>query len=137
MKANCSEYIWVCRQSGLPHICSMFQCNMFHLAQGRTCPISGNNFANIGGPDCSNSEEGVERRLSELDTEERANYGIGVQGAAKTVRARHVYREALTNSAIGGSARELAAGTSQGDASCCDGADAVRPQRGFSTSLGQ
>ena len=109
----------------------MFQCNMFHLAQGRTCPISGNNFANIGGPDCSNSEEGVERRLSELDTEERANYGIGVQGAAKTVRA-------LTNSASGGSGpRELAAGTSQGDASCCDGADAVRPQRGFSTSLGQ
>ena len=132
VKANCSEYLWVCRQSGLPHICSMFQCNIFHLAQGRTCPISGNNFANIGLPDCSNSEEGVERRLSELDADERANYGIGVQGAAKTVRARHVYREAITNFASVGAARDLAAETSDGDASCCDGVDMVRPQHGFS-----
>lgn len=101
VKANCSDYIWVCRQSGLPHICSMFQCNIFHLAQGRTCPISGNNFTNIGGADCSGSEEGVERRLSELDADERANYGIGVQGAAKKMRARQAYQEALTNFASG------------------------------------
>lgn len=115
VKANCSDYIWVCRQSGLPHVCSMFQCNIFHLAKGQTCPVSGNNFANIGGSECSaaatsgpfDDGEGVERRLSELDADVRANYGIGVQGAAKTMRARQVYREAITNFASGTNSRTL------------------------------
>ncbi len=131
VKANCSDYIWVCRQSGLPHVCSMFQCNIFHLAQGRTCPISGNNFTNIGGADCSGSEEGVERRLSELDADERANYGIGVQGAAKKMRARQAYQEALTNFAAGGAAQAAAARATQSDkmvseSSYCDGENVVR-----------
>jgi hypothetical protein len=53
VKANCSDYIWICKQAGLPHVCSMFQCNIFHLGQGRTCPVSGNNFGNIGGSECA------------------------------------------------------------------------------------
>ena len=131
VKANCSDYIWVCRQSGLPHICSMFQCNIFHLAKGRTCPISGNNFTNIGGADCSGSEEGVERRLSELDADERANYGIGVQGAAKKMRARQAYQEAITNFASGGAALAATTGAVQSDKMASespyrDGANAVR-----------
>ena len=142
VKANCSDYIYICRQSGLPHICSMFQCNIFHLAKGRTCPISGNNFANIGGSDCSaaaanghfGDEEGVERRLSELDADERANYGIGVQGAAKKMRARQAYREAITNFATTGGTSQEPGRSAQGEGEasesvCSEGVDMVRPAK--------
>ena len=108
----------------------MFQCNLFHLSQTKSCLVSGNNF---GALECgAAADEGsthVEHRcvyaaacclllapcylilatyclllvnlllatchllssctavrLSELDADQRANYGIGVQGAAKTMR---------------------------------------------------
>jgi hypothetical protein len=30
--------------SGLPHICTLFQCNLFHVSPNRCCVVSGNNF---------------------------------------------------------------------------------------------
>ena len=55
VKANCSEFLWICKASGLPHVCTMFQCNLFHLSQTKSCVVSGNNF---GALECGADEEG-------------------------------------------------------------------------------
>ena len=94
------ESLWICRASGLPHICTLFQCNLFHLSLTGRCTVSGNNFgasgASIDG-DCR-----VERRLSEQDSDVKANYGIGTQGKAKTLRRPFGGAPTLTNGVING-----------------------------------
>jgi hypothetical protein len=63
----------------MPHICSIWQCNLFHLNFKRQCPVSGNNFKLTVGEE---GEEGVAREYRDLDEGNVGNYGLGVQGSS-------------------------------------------------------
>ena len=42
------DNLWLCRNSGLPHVCGPSVCNLYHNRRDKRCPASGISFADVG-----------------------------------------------------------------------------------------
>eukprot|EP01052_Picozoa_sp_SAG31_P032416 SAG31_NODE_3553_length_4130_cov_2.377822_2_plen_213_part_00 len=61
-------FLWICQASGMPHICNIWQCNLFATDSKRVCPVSGSNYylGNSDGAEAIDGQTTIAREYKDL-----------------------------------------------------------------------